>query len=112
MLVCVCVLARVCACVHVRCTDLCMWSQVLRIPIKSSEVPIIRGHDGSNIADIQSSAGVLGMVIEPVRYYVLLSGLLSCADIVRHSSAIYGQLLLFCDQSMREKAWRSRKRGV
>ena len=31
---------------------------------------------------------------------------------VRHSIAIYGQLLLFCDQSMREKAWRSRKRGV
>ncbi len=26
--------------------------------------------------------------------------------------AIYGQLLLFCDQSMREKAWRSRKRGA
>ena len=24
---------------------------------------------------------------------------------VRHSVAIYGQLLLFCDQSMREKAW-------
>ena len=31
---------------------------------------------------------------------------------VRHSVAMYGQLLLFCDQSMREKAWRSRKRGV
>ena len=31
---------------------------------------------------------------------------------VRHSVAIYGQLLLFCDQSMREKAWRSRKRGA
>ncbi len=29
---------------------------------------------------------------------------------VRHSIAIYVQLLLFCDQSMREKAWRSRKR--
>jgi hypothetical protein len=29
---------------------------------------------------------------------------------VRHSVAIYGQLLLFCDQSMREKAWRCRKR--
>ncbi len=26
---------------------------------------------------------------------------------VRHSVAIYGQLLLFCDQSMRKKAWRS-----
>jgi hypothetical protein len=31
---------------------------------------------------------------------------------VRHSVAICGQLLLFCDQSMREKAWRSRKRGA
>jgi hypothetical protein len=31
---------------------------------------------------------------------------------VRHRVAIYGQLLLFCDQSMREKAWRSRKRGA
>jgi hypothetical protein len=31
---------------------------------------------------------------------------------VRHSVAIYGQLLLFRDQSMREKAWRSRKRGA
>ncbi len=31
---------------------------------------------------------------------------------VRHSVAIYGQLLLFCDQSMREKAWHSRKRGA
>ena len=31
---------------------------------------------------------------------------------VRHSVAIYGQLLLFCDQSMREKAWRSRKHGA
>jgi hypothetical protein len=31
---------------------------------------------------------------------------------VRHSVAIYGQLLLFCDQSMREKAWRSSKRGA
>ncbi len=31
---------------------------------------------------------------------------------VRHSVALYGQLLLFCDQSMREKAWRSRKRGA
>jgi hypothetical protein len=31
---------------------------------------------------------------------------------VRHSIAIYGQILLFCDQSMREKAWRSRKRGA
>ncbi len=31
---------------------------------------------------------------------------------VRHNVAIYGQLLLFCDQSMREKAWRSRKRGA
>ncbi len=30
---------------------------------------------------------------------------------VRHSVATYGQLLLFYDQSMREKAWRSRKRG-
>ncbi len=29
---------------------------------------------------------------------------------VGHSVAIYGQRLLFCDQSMREKAWRSRKR--
>ena len=29
---------------------------------------------------------------------------------VRHSVAIYGQFLLFCDQSMREKAWRIRKR--
>ena len=27
---------------------------------------------------------------------------------VRHSVAINGQFLLFCDQSMREKAWRSR----
>ncbi len=27
---------------------------------------------------------------------------------VRHSVAIYGQLLLFCDQSMRETAWRRR----
>ncbi len=25
---------------------------------------------------------------------------------VRHSVAIYGQCLLFCDQSLREKAWR------
>ena len=31
---------------------------------------------------------------------------------VRPSVAIYGQLLLFCDQSMRKKAWRSRKRGA
>ena len=31
---------------------------------------------------------------------------------VRHSVAVYGQRLLFCDQSMREKAWRSRKRGA
>ena len=31
---------------------------------------------------------------------------------VRHSVAIYGQLLLFCDQSMREKAWRGHKRGA
>ncbi len=30
----------------------------------------------------------------------------------RHSVAIYGQLLLFCYQSIREKAWRSRKRGA
>ncbi len=29
---------------------------------------------------------------------------------VRHSIAIYGHLLLVCDQSMREKACRSRKR--
>ena len=29
-----------------------------------------------------------------------------------HSVAIYGQFLLFCDQSMREKAWRSHKRGA
>jgi hypothetical protein len=29
---------------------------------------------------------------------------------VRHSVAMYGQLLLLSDQSMREKAWRSRKR--
>jgi hypothetical protein len=33
-------------------------------------------------------------------------------DRVRHSVAIYGRRLLFCDQSMREKAWRSRKRGA
>ncbi len=31
---------------------------------------------------------------------------------VRHSVAIHSQLLLFCDQSMREKAWCSRKRGA
>ena len=31
---------------------------------------------------------------------------------VRHSVAMYSQLLVFCDQSMREKAWRSRKRGA
>ncbi len=31
---------------------------------------------------------------------------------VRHSVAIYDQLLLYCDQSMREKDWRSRKRGA
>jgi hypothetical protein len=31
---------------------------------------------------------------------------------VRRSVAINGQLLLFCDQSVREKAWRSRKRGA
>ena len=31
---------------------------------------------------------------------------------VRHSISIFGQLLLFSDQSMREKAWRSRKRGA
>jgi hypothetical protein len=31
---------------------------------------------------------------------------------VRHSVAIYGQRTLHCDQSMREKAWRSRKRGA
>ena len=31
---------------------------------------------------------------------------------VRHSDAIYGQRLRFCNQSMREKAWRSRKRGA
>jgi hypothetical protein len=31
---------------------------------------------------------------------------------VQHSVAIYGQRLLFCDQSMREKAWCSRKRGA
>ena len=30
---------------------------------------------------------------------------------VRDSVAIYGQLLLLCDQSMRETAWRSRARG-
>ncbi len=33
-----------------------------------------------------------------------------CVTRVRHSVAIFGQLLLFCDQSMREKDWRSRKR--
>ena len=31
---------------------------------------------------------------------------------VRQSVAIYGQLLLFCDQSVRKKAWRSRKCGA
>jgi hypothetical protein len=31
---------------------------------------------------------------------------------VRHSVAMYGQRLLFCDQSMREKDWRSRARGA
>ncbi len=31
---------------------------------------------------------------------------------VRLIVAIHGQLLLCCDQSMREKAWRSRKRGA
>jgi hypothetical protein len=35
-----------------------------------------------------------------------------CSVRVRHIVAIYGQILLFCDQSMREKAWRSRKRGA
>ncbi len=34
-----------------------------------------------------------------------------CA-IVQHSVAISGQLLLFCDQSMRKKVWSSRKRGA
>ncbi len=34
------------------------------------------------------------------------------ANRVRRSVAIYSQLSLFCDQSMREKAWRSRKRGA
>ncbi len=29
---------------------------------------------------------------------------------VRRTVAVYGQILLFYDQSMREKAWRSRKR--
>lgn len=55
-----------CACVCAPHDCYSLWLQVLRIPIKSSEVPIIRGHDGSNLADIQSSAGVIGMVIEPV----------------------------------------------
>ena len=31
---------------------------------------------------------------------------------VRHTVAIYGRRLLFCDQCMHEKAWRNRKRGV
>ncbi len=31
---------------------------------------------------------------------------------VRHSVAIFGQRLMVCDQSMREKAWRSRKPGL
>ena len=31
---------------------------------------------------------------------------------VRHSVAIFGQRFMVCDQSMREKAWRSRKRGA
>jgi hypothetical protein len=31
---------------------------------------------------------------------------------VRHSVAMHGRFLLFCDQSMHEKAWRSRKRGA
>ena len=31
---------------------------------------------------------------------------------LRHSVAIYCQLLLFCDQSICEKAWRSHKRGA
>jgi hypothetical protein len=35
-----------------------------------------------------------------------------CRNRVQHSIAIYGQLLLFCDQSMRKKAWRSRNRGA
>ncbi len=34
------------------------------------------------------------------------------ANRVRHSVAIFGQRLMVCDQSMREKAWRSRKRGA
>ncbi len=34
------------------------------------------------------------------------------ASRVRHSVAIFGQRLMVCDQSMREKAWRSRKRGA
>jgi hypothetical protein len=41
----------------------------------------------------------------------LMHSALACGR-VRHSVAIYGQLLLFCDQSMRSKAWRSRKRGA
>ncbi len=31
---------------------------------------------------------------------------------VRHSVARFGQRLMVCDPSMREKAWRSRKRGA
>jgi hypothetical protein len=34
------------------------------------------------------------------------------ANRVRHNIPIFGQRLMVCDQNMREKAWRSRKRGA
>ncbi len=54
-------------------------------------------------------------VPSPLPYLMVLDALvmMHVCDVcvrVRHSVAVYGQLLLFCDQSMREKAWRSRKR--
>ncbi len=45
---------------------------------------------------------------KPLALYLFTNSRWACR--VRHSVAIYGQRLLVCDQSLREKAWCSRKR--
>ncbi len=83
-------------------------SDIFQIPLFSSKRAISMFMMRSN----RNTKSITRFTMNSVSIVVSLVKKATCQSRVRHSVAIYGQILLFCDQSMREKAWGSRKRGA
>ncbi len=91
-------------------------TEVTKKPIKNSMGPKLRYPHGTTQQPYLSRACYAHQLtclanVSVTRVYKLCTRHNPCV-LQLHCVAVYGQLLLFCDQSMREKAWRSRKRGA